>query len=51
MNITPSIDENSLKENLREKIAGFLVGLGFNEILPTLLPIANIIMKHISKQL
>ncbi|MGI8636921.1 MAG: phenylalanine--tRNA ligase subunit beta [Segetibacter sp.] len=32
MTITPSIDENILKENLREKIAGLLVGLGFNEI-------------------
>jgi len=30
--ISPAIDENILKENLREKIAGFLVGLGFNEI-------------------
>ncbi|HSU50681.1 MAG TPA: phenylalanine--tRNA ligase subunit beta, partial [Segetibacter sp.] len=32
MTITPAVDENILKENLREKIAGFLVGLGFNEI-------------------
>ena len=32
MTITPAIDENILKENLREKIAGYLVGLGFNEI-------------------
>lgn len=31
--ITPSVDENALKESLREKIAGYLVGLGFNEIL------------------
>jgi phenylalanyl-tRNA synthetase beta chain len=30
--ITPSADENGLKETLREKIANFLVGLGFNEI-------------------
>ncbi len=30
--ITPSVDENGLKETLREKIANFLVGLGFNEI-------------------
>ena len=32
MTITPSADENILKENLREKIAGYLTGLGFNEI-------------------
>ncbi len=32
MTITPATDENILKENLRDKIAGFLVGLGFNEI-------------------
>jgi phenylalanyl-tRNA synthetase beta chain len=31
--INPSVDENGLKEALREKISGFLVGLGFNEIL------------------
>ena len=33
MTITPSRDENIPKENLREKIAGFLVGLGFHEII------------------
>jgi phenylalanyl-tRNA synthetase beta chain len=32
MFITPSIDENILKENLKEKIAGYLIGCGFNEI-------------------
>jgi phenylalanyl-tRNA synthetase beta chain len=32
MTITPATDENILKENLREKIAGFLVGAGYNEI-------------------
>lgn len=32
MTITPATDENTLKENLREKIAGYLVGLGFSEI-------------------
>src|SRR5207253_2686524 len=32
MTITPATDENILKENLREKIVGYLVGLGFNEI-------------------
>jgi phenylalanyl-tRNA synthetase beta chain len=32
MTITPAVDENILKENLREKISGYLVGLGFNEI-------------------
>jgi phenylalanyl-tRNA synthetase beta chain len=32
MTITPATDDNILKENLREKIAGYLVGLGFNEI-------------------
>lgn len=32
MTITPSADENILKESLREKIAGYLTGLGFNEI-------------------
>lgn len=32
MTISPSSDENILKENLREKIAGYLTGLGFNEI-------------------
>lgn len=31
--INPAVDENGLKENLREKISGYLVGLGFNEIL------------------
>lgn len=32
MTITPAVDENILKENLREKISGYLVGLGFYEI-------------------
>ncbi|MDB5245778.1 MAG: phenylalanine--tRNA ligase subunit beta [Segetibacter sp.] len=32
MTISPSIDQNILKESLKEKIAGFLTGLGFNEI-------------------
>jgi phenylalanyl-tRNA synthetase beta chain len=32
MTITPATDENILKENLKEKIAGYLTGLGFNEI-------------------
>jgi phenylalanyl-tRNA synthetase beta chain len=32
MTITPANDENILKESLREKVAGFLVGQGFNEI-------------------
>ena len=32
INITPAVDELSLKENLREKIANYLVGLGFHEI-------------------
>ena len=31
--ITPAVDENTLKENLREKISGYLTGQGFNEIL------------------
>lgn len=31
--ITPANDELSYKENLREKIAGYLTGLGFSEIL------------------
>jgi phenylalanyl-tRNA synthetase beta chain len=31
--ITPSVEENYAKEMLKEKIAGYLVGLGFNEIL------------------
>ncbi|GAB3365362.1 phenylalanine--tRNA ligase subunit beta [Arachidicoccus ginsenosidivorans] len=31
--ITPAIDANGLKEDLREKLAGFLVGRGFNEIM------------------
>jgi phenylalanyl-tRNA synthetase beta chain len=31
--ITPANDENAAKEMLREKIAGYLVGQGFNEIL------------------
>jgi phenylalanyl-tRNA synthetase beta chain len=33
MTITPAIDENILKESLREKISGYLTGLGFSEIL------------------
>ncbi len=32
MTLTPSADDNVLKENLKEKIAGYLTGLGFNEI-------------------
>ncbi|MCW3082034.1 phenylalanine--tRNA ligase subunit beta [Segetibacter sp.] len=32
MTIAPAVDENIFKENLREKISGYLVGLGFNEI-------------------
>ncbi|MEJ7682055.1 MAG: phenylalanine--tRNA ligase subunit beta [Segetibacter sp.] len=32
MTLTPSSDENILKENLKEKISGYLTGLGFNEI-------------------
>jgi len=31
--ITPAIDQNGLKEDLKEKLAGFLVGRGFNEIM------------------
>jgi phenylalanyl-tRNA synthetase beta chain len=31
--ISPSVDENGLKEALKEKLSGYLVGLGFNEIL------------------
>ncbi len=31
--ITPSVEENYNKETLKEKLAGYLVGLGFNEIL------------------
>lgn len=31
--ISPSTNESSLKENLKEKIANYLIGLGFNEIL------------------
>ncbi|HEX5155280.1 MAG TPA: phenylalanine--tRNA ligase subunit beta [Parafilimonas sp.] len=30
--ITPSIEENTLRENLKEKMSGMLAGLGFNEI-------------------
>lgn len=30
--ITPAIDENVLKEALKEKAAGYLTGIGFNEI-------------------
>ncbi|MGF7230917.1 phenylalanine--tRNA ligase subunit beta [Arachidicoccus sp.] len=33
IHITPSIDMLSLKEDTHEKIAGFLVGQGFNEIM------------------
>jgi len=33
MNITPSSDTNIAKESLKEKIAGFLTGLGFNEVI------------------
>ncbi len=33
MTITPAIDENAFKEALRDKTSGFLMGLGFNEIL------------------
>ncbi len=33
MTITPAVDENILKETLREKIAGYLTGQGFDEIL------------------
>lgn len=32
MNMTPSPDENIFKETLKEKIAGYLTGLGLNEI-------------------
>ncbi|WP_018613616.1 phenylalanine--tRNA ligase subunit beta [Segetibacter koreensis] len=32
MTISPSSDENILKENLKEKVAGYLTGLGFSEI-------------------
>ncbi|MEJ7828237.1 MAG: phenylalanine--tRNA ligase subunit beta [Segetibacter sp.] len=32
MTVTPSADENVLKETLREKIAGYLTGQGFHEI-------------------
>lgn len=32
MTLTPATDENVLKESLREKITGYLTGLGFNEI-------------------
>lgn len=32
MTFTPSVDENILKESLREKISGYLTALGFNEI-------------------
>ena len=32
MYFTPSVDANILKENLKEKISGFLTGLGFSEI-------------------
>lgn len=31
--ITPAVEENFLKETYREKAAGYLVGLGFSEIL------------------
>lgn len=32
MTISPAADENIFKENLKEKIAGFLIGQGFSEI-------------------
>jgi len=32
MTIAPSTDENIAKENLKEKVSGYLTGLGFNEI-------------------
>jgi len=32
MTLSPSTDENILKESLKEKIAGYLTGLGFHEI-------------------
>ncbi len=32
MTITPAPDENIFKENLKEKISGFLIGQGFSEI-------------------
>jgi phenylalanyl-tRNA synthetase beta chain len=32
MTITPAVDPNILKESLKEKIAGYLTGAGFNEI-------------------
>ncbi len=32
MTISPSSDESTLKEGLKEKVAGYLTGLGFNEI-------------------
>jgi phenylalanyl-tRNA synthetase beta chain len=32
MEFKPAMDENIIRESLREKIAGYLVGLGFNEI-------------------
>jgi len=31
--ITPSIEENHLNEVIREKVSGYLTGLGFNEIM------------------
>ncbi len=31
--ITPSVEENSSKELLKEKVSNYLVGLGFNEIM------------------
>jgi phenylalanyl-tRNA synthetase beta chain len=30
--ITPSVEENTLRESLKEKMSGMLAGLGFNEI-------------------
>ena len=33
MHFSPALDSNIQKENLKEKIAGFLTGLGFNEIM------------------
>ncbi|MDP4261189.1 MAG: phenylalanine--tRNA ligase subunit beta [Bacteroidota bacterium] len=31
--ITPSVEENYSKEAVKEKVAGYLIGLGFNEIM------------------
>jgi len=32
INISPSVEDNTLRENLKEKMSGMLAGLGFNEI-------------------